>query len=136
MQTNKARSEAALLVLVVFLLGVVLGGLGTHLWGARVFGMKPQPSPRAQYIADMTHAVDLTPDEQKQMNEILDETKAKWTALYVPLNVQKEQIRAEGHARMRAVLSADQQPKFDAYMQHLSEVRKQQAAAQTAANKQ
>src|ERR1700756_148867 len=103
MPINKARSEAAVLVLVVFLLGVILGGLGTHLWGARVFGMRPQPSPRAQYISDLTREVQLTPDQQKKLNSILDDTKAKWAALYQPLDVQKEQIREEGHARMRAL---------------------------------
>src|SRR5271154_5916055 len=120
METNKARSEAAVLVMVVFLLGVILGGLGTHLWGARVWGMKPQPTPRAQYIADLTSEVQLTPDQQKQLNVILDDTKAKWAALYSPLDVQKEQIREQGHELMRAMLTPEQRPKFDAYMQRLA----------------
>jgi hypothetical protein len=32
MADNKTRSEAAILVLVVFLLGVIAGGTANHLW--------------------------------------------------------------------------------------------------------
>ena len=38
MEAIKARREAAALVFVVFLLGVLLGGMGNHLWGSRVWG--------------------------------------------------------------------------------------------------
>ena len=46
MAATKARSEAAMLVAVVFLLGILLGGLGTHLWGERVWGVRADaPAP-------------------------------------------------------------------------------------------
>ena len=36
MENTKKRGEAAVLVLVVFLLGALLGGVGNHLWDERV----------------------------------------------------------------------------------------------------
>ena len=96
MATTKARREAAALFFVVFLLGVLLGGVGVHLWGERVLGeTKPvNTNPnRAQVIAQCTHELQLTPDQQKQMIAIIDDTRAKWAALYAPLDPQKEQIR-------------------------------------------
>ncbi len=46
MATTKARGEAAALVAVVFLLGILLGGVGNHLWGERVWGMRRRPRRR------------------------------------------------------------------------------------------
>ena len=83
MATTKAKREAAVLFLVVFLLGVLLGGVGVHLWGERVLGgpapVNPNPT-RAQVIAQCTHELQLTPDQQKQMVAIIDDTRAKWAA--------------------------------------------------------
>ncbi|MFZ0980777.1 MAG: hypothetical protein WAN23_15350 [Candidatus Acidiferrales bacterium] len=136
MATTKARREAAALFFVVFLLGVLLGGVGVHLWGERVLGeTKPvNTNPnRAQVIAQCTHELQLTPDEQKQMIAIIDDTRAKWAALYAPLDPQKEQIRLEGRAHIRAILTPEQQVKFDDFMRRIDEQRKKDAARQAAA---
>jgi len=136
MATTKARREAAALFFVVFLLGVLLGGVGVHLWGGRVLGeanpVNTNPN-RAQVIAQCTHELQLTPDEQKQMIAIIDDTRAKWAALYAPLDPQKEQIRLEGRAHIRAILTPEQQVKFDDFMRRIDEQRKKDAARQAAA---
>jgi Spy/CpxP family protein refolding chaperone len=136
MATTKARQEAAALFFVVFLLGVLLGGVGVHLWGERVLGgAKPvNTNPtRAQVIAQCTHELQLTPDQQKQMIAIIDDTRAKWAALYAPLDPQFEHIRLDGRAHIRAILTPEQQVKFDDFMRRIDEQRKKDAARQAAA---
>jgi len=136
MATTKAKREAAALFFVVFLLGVLLGGVGVHLWGERVWG---GPAPvntnptRAQVIAQCTHELQLTPDEQKQMIAIIDDTRARWAALYAPLDPKKEQIRLDGRARIRAILTPEQQVKFDDFMRRIDEQRKKDAERQAQA---
>lgn len=136
MGTNKARSEAAVLILVVFLLGVLLGGLGGHLWGERVWGGQPatvntRPT-RNEIIAQCTHELQLTPDQQKQLVAIIDDTRSKWAALYAPLDLQREQIRQDGRAHVRAILTPEQQVKFDDFMRRIDEQRKKDAEHQAA----
>lgn len=136
MATTKAKREAAALFFVVFLLGMLLGGVGSHLWGERVWGQtKPvNTNPtRAQVIAECTHQLQLTPDQQKQMIAIIDDTRAKWAALYAPLDPQKEAIRQEGRARIRAILTPQQQVRFDEFMRQIDEQRKKDAERQAAA---
>jgi Spy/CpxP family protein refolding chaperone len=136
MAATKAKREAAALFFVVFLLGVLLGGVGVHLWGERVWGeVKPvNANPtRAQVIAQCTHDLQLTPDQQKQMIAIIDETRAKWAALYAPLDPKREQIRIEGRAHIRAILTPEQQVRFDDFMQRIDEQRKKDAERQAAA---
>ena len=72
MADKKTRSEAALLVLVVFLLGAIAGGTANHLWGERVWGKQPavgQPS-RDQIVSRMTNDLKLTPDQAQQFGAI------------------------------------------------------------------
>ncbi|MGD1211977.1 MAG: hypothetical protein ABR973_11545 [Candidatus Acidiferrales bacterium] len=135
MGTNKARREAAVLFLVVFLLGLLLGGLGSHLWGERVWGgsapVNTRPT-RNEVIAQCTHELQLTPDQQKQLAAIIDDTRSKWAALYAPLDPQREQIRQDGRAHIRAILTPEQQLKFDDFMRRLDDQRKKDTAERPA----
>jgi len=133
MDTTKTRREAAFLVVVVFLLGVLVGGVATHVWGYRVWGhtgdaRRPGLPSRNQVISDFTRELQLTPDQQKQLGTIIDQTRAKWTALYAPLQPEHEKIRQEGRNEIRAILTTEQQAKFDAFMQRLDEQRKRNEA--------
>ena len=134
METTKARREAAILFVAVFVLGVVFGGVGNHLWNQHVSGepitIITQAHPtRDQLIDNFCQQVQLTPAQRKQLSVIMDDTAAKWKALYAPLDSQKEAIRQEGRARIRAILTRSQVPKFEEYMKRVDQERKAQAEA-------
>jgi hypothetical protein len=130
MENNRARLEAAVLVFVVFLLGLLLGGVGSHLWDERVLGQDVNTKPtRQQVLDDLTERLQLSPDQQKQIGGMIDDTRAKWQALYAPLDSPREQIRQQGRANIRAVLTPDQQAKFDDFLKKLDEQRKKEAAS-------
>lgn len=131
---NKTRTEAALLVFIVFLLGLLVGGVGNHLWGERVWGHQGPPAhrppSREQIVSDLTRELQLNSDQQKQIGAIIDDTRSQVHALYAPVDAQHEQVRLQGRAKIRAILTPDQQTKFDALMQHIDEQRKKDAAPQ------
>ncbi|HTR46783.1 MAG TPA: hypothetical protein VMM16_05280 [Verrucomicrobiae bacterium] len=135
MENTRARIEAAALFLVVFVLGVVFGAVGVHVWNQRVSGeaatVNTKPT-RAQVMEDMRQRLQLTPDQEKQIGAIVDETRARWQVLYAPLDAPREEIRQEGRAKMRAILTPDQQTKFDDFLKRLDEQRKKEAEKQTA----
>jgi Spy/CpxP family protein refolding chaperone len=132
MQSKNARLEAAVLVLVVFMLGLLLGGVGSHLWDERVLGetaaIKTNPT-RNDRVNGLTQRLQLTPDQQKQIGATIDETLAKWKALYTPLDDQREAIRQQGRANIRAVLTPEQQVKFDEFLKQLDEQRRKEKEA-------
>ncbi|HVB58582.1 MAG TPA: hypothetical protein VNE63_19435 [Candidatus Acidoferrales bacterium] len=133
MATTKARREAATLVVAVFLLGILLGGVGNHLWGARVWGMHREAratAPAGHFTQELSRELQLTPEQQKQIQKIVEDTQVQWRDLYAPLDTQREQIREESHDQMRAVLTPEQKPKFDAFLHRLEEQRKSEAAKQ------
>ncbi|MFZ0521048.1 MAG: hypothetical protein WAN14_11590 [Candidatus Acidiferrales bacterium] len=129
MENSKTRSEAAVLVLVVFVLGVLLGGLGNHLWGERVWGhaYPPGPPTHVEIVNNLTHELQLTPEQQRQLSAIVDDTRTKIRAAYAPADAQREQLRQQGRARIRAILTPEQLPKFEAFMARIDEQRKKES---------
>ena len=138
MPNNKARREAAALVFLVLLLGIVVGGIGDHLWRVGAAGRQPtvpntKPT-RNDIISDLTRQLELSADQQKQIGAAIDDTRAKWQALYAPLDAPREQIRQQGRANIRAVLTPEQQVKFDELLRRLDEQREKEAAAAAASH--
>lgn len=126
MDNTKKRGEAAVLVFVVFLLGALLGGVGNHVWGERVWGkqiINSQPT-RNEIVGDLTRDLQLTQDQQKQLGSIVDDTRAQWRTLYTTIEPQHEQIRQQSRDRIRAILTPDQKPKFEEFMHRIDEQRK------------
>lgn len=129
MENNKRSWEAAVLVLAVFVLGFLLGGLGDHLWGGKVWGMQPLPiTHRDQIIDTLKHELDLTPEQVKQVTAAVDQKQAEIDKLYAPLETQRDQIRQQGREQIRAVLTPEQQAKFDAFLNRLDETKRKEKA--------
>jgi|ERR1700678_726307 len=126
MQNTKTRSEAAILVIVVFFLGALLGGVSNHLWGESVWGkqMSFAHPTRDQMVASLTQDLQLNAEQQQQLGAIIDDTKSQIHAIYAPVDAQREAVRQAGRNRIRAILTPEQKPKFEAFMQHLDEERK------------
>lgn len=126
MENDKSGREAVVLVVVVLLLGIILGGLGTHLWGRRVWGERGRRHGRDEMIQQLSRELQLTPEQQAQLSGIIDDTRAKWRALYQPLEPQHEAIRQQGRDRIRAILTPEQRQKFEEFVRRLDEERKKQ----------
>jgi Spy/CpxP family protein refolding chaperone len=79
-------------------------------------------------VNNLTRELQLTPDQQQQLGAIVDDTRAKISTAYVPANAQREELRQQGRARIRAILTSEQLPKFEAFMHRLDEQRKKDEA--------
>ena len=123
MEISRTKDEAAILTLIVFVLGVLLGVLGNHVWGARVWGHQPPPLSH-QIANDLAQELQLSANQQKQLSAILDDTRAQIRAAYAPADAIREQLRQQGRARVRAILTPDQLPKFEDFMHCIDEQRK------------
>jgi predicted negative regulator of RcsB-dependent stress response len=126
MTNNRTWREAAVLVVVVFVLGMVLGGLGTHYWEGRVWGARLASNGHANLVEQLTQQLELTSDQQKQLTSVIEDTRAQWRTLYQPLEAQHEQIRQQGRDRIRAILTPEQRPRFEEFVRRLDEERKKQ----------
>src|SRR5712672_2296779 len=76
MDASQGSRKAFLLVLLVLALGLALGAVGTYVVTTGVLAGRPQPNTVPNRVALFTRDLDLNPDQQKQIQEILTETRA------------------------------------------------------------
>ncbi len=132
MDASKGSRKAVLLVLLVFVLGIALGGVSVILWTSRVHAARPQTTGRktARTVARFTRDLNLNADQEKQIEAILSDTRAKYAALHHKLDPEYEQVRSEGRERIRQVLTTEQRPKFEELLRQMDEDRRRRQSGQ------
>jgi Spy/CpxP family protein refolding chaperone len=121
MKNNAAGGKAIGLVVLVFLLGIAIGGLGTHFWGGRVFGGR---GDHPRIVEGLTRELGLTPDQKKQLESIIEDTRTKFQTIYEQERPLYDQARKDGRDRIRAILTPEQRPKFEEFVRRLDEDRR------------
>jgi hypothetical protein len=133
MNTEQANRKAVVWLVLVFVLGVALGALGTYVVTTRVFAHGPDgfnpAALRAHYLDSLNHELSLTGDQQKQIDGILAGVQARYDAIHQSVVPQYDQARLDGRAQIRQLLTPEQQPKFDDFMKRMDEERKAREAA-------
>ena len=131
MNETPATRKAAIWVVIVFLLGVVGGGmLGygyAHHSVSAASAPPPEPERRARRVADLTEKLSLTPVQAKQLDAILLKWHGQVKAIHDQSDAQMEQLRQKGRDEVRAILTPDQKPKFEEFLQKLDAERKHNA---------
>lgn len=132
MTSSPASKKAIALLLLVFALGVAFGALGLRLMSGRVYGART--SPRVQSAGDhrvvnrLTHDLDLTPDQQMQVNDILTGMQGRYNAIRQQMNPQFDEVRAQGREQIRQILTPEQRPKLDEFFRQVDEERRKRLA--------
>ncbi|HKV60374.1 MAG TPA: hypothetical protein VJO16_00550 [Candidatus Acidoferrum sp.] len=141
MSDSSVSRKAVGLVVALFVLGIALGGVGAHLWDAHVLASQRHPS----IVQQLKDELQLSPDQAKQVDAVLNEDRTKFRALdtqrhaewdpkYAVLDTQRhaewdpkfDQVRQQGRNSIRAILTAEQRPKFEAFLKRLDEERQKQ----------
>jgi len=131
MDANQGSRKALLLVFVLFVLGIALGSVGTYVVTTRVLAARPQATlgRNADHMAMFTRDLNLTPDQQNQIQAILNDTRAHYAALHQKLDPEYEEVRHQGRVRIRQVLTPEQLPKFEELLRQMDEERRERQAA-------
>jgi Spy/CpxP family protein refolding chaperone len=128
METNEGSRKALLMVFVVFVLGIALGSVGTFVVSSRAAAARPQATLAhnpARTMAMYTRDLNLTSDQQNQIQAILNDMRAHYLALHEKLDPEYEQVRQQGRDRIRQALTAEQRPKFEDLLRQIDEDRRQ-----------
>jgi Spy/CpxP family protein refolding chaperone len=131
MNANQSNRKAVLLVFVVFVLGIALGVLGTYMVTTRVQAARPHASlvhNPAGTVAMFTQGLGLSPDQQKQLEAIFNDTRARYAALHQKLDPEYGQVRQQAREKIRQILTPEQQPKFEDLLRQIDEERNKRQA--------
>jgi len=103
-----------LVLVVVFVLGSFTGGAVTGFY--RAMTRPDRNAPRDSKMEKLRRDLSLTDDQVKSVSAILDDTKSEYKALRTELKPRFEEPRQKARGRIRAVLTPEQQQKFDAWV--------------------
>ncbi|HXZ20029.1 MAG TPA: hypothetical protein VEG63_08765 [Candidatus Acidoferrales bacterium] len=119
------KFKAATLVFCVFLSGAVVGGLAVHVFGDRIWSTGASSASfvpsREELLQELSQQLNLTEAQRAQVGETLDQTLADWRQIFLTVNPQLEEARQRGRQRIRAVLTPEQLPKYEAFIRNLDE---------------
>jgi hypothetical protein len=135
MESNTSQRKARLIVAAVFVIGFAAGALSLNLYQHLTSSKKPDPRrERSEYILEkMKEEVGLTSDQQERIKKVLDETGEKYFEIrkdidpvMKPFEPRFDAVRQESRARIRALLSEDQLPKFEEMVRKQDETREKE----------
>ena len=125
---TKYKLIAALLMLVVFGLGVAAGILGeryvVHKKNPRTAAGRPHPPSLDSWAKDLG----LTQDQQDRIKEIFKKNEERMKAYRTETRAQLQELRKTLWDETNAVLTPEQKAKNDAMIRRFEERRKQEAA--------
>ena len=112
---GRTRLKIWLVLIAVFVLGCVTGVALTGLYRSRA-SSGPESRERAMHerFERMRTELSLTDQQTTAVRTILDETRNEYRALRTELRPRFEEPRTKARSRIRALLTAEQQQKFDA----------------------
>lgn len=118
MADKKPSMRAIGLMVAVFVLGGLVGGLG-----AVVVRRMHQSSRRERMIDRLSRQLDLSSEQRGQVQGIFADAHKQFVAVFDKAQDQArpqyDAIRKNVHARIRAILTAAQQVKFDEFLTRL-----------------
>ena len=128
MSDTTPRQKAAFWVGLVFLLGAALGGMLGYVFAHRSYAAGPPPmsdqAKARQKVDHLTKELGLSSEQQAQLSVIFNDVQAQYSAIRKTTEPQIDVARQKGRERIRAILTPEQKPKFEAFLQKLDEERK------------
>lgn len=112
------NAPIALYLFLVFVSGSVVGALAYRTYNPPTArsSAPPKLSPeefRRQYLEEMRTRVGMSPDQVKKLDEILDETRSRFRESRDKHDQEIKTIREEQFAKVRAILTPEQLPKYE-----------------------
>jgi Spy/CpxP family protein refolding chaperone len=127
----EVRRKASEWLALVFFLGVAVGGLFGYSFAHRSYAASrlsaptlSEPERRAKRIAEMTKDIGLTPEQTRQFDSIIHAAHDEMKGIHEKSDADIDAVRQKAREQMRAVLTPEQKPTFEEYVQKLDEERK------------
>jgi Spy/CpxP family protein refolding chaperone len=121
------RHKALLIIFSAFSLGVLTGILAMNLFPHRPPTGAPGP---AGVMDELAREVKLDAGQRTQVEQILAETRQKFEALQDQTRPQFNEIRQASRTRIRAVLTPEQQTRYDEWNRKRDAIRQQRERSQ------
>jgi hypothetical protein len=118
----KSKTSAALLLVAIFCLGCVAGGVAHFLYRAS-FASSAAPRPRVpnshDIVEEMALQLNMDAQQKEQLRVIVQQSRDRYRALSRQFQPQYEKIRGETNEAIRGILRPDQRRQYDATLEKM-----------------
>ncbi len=128
------RAKAFFSLILVFLVGLLIGGSVTHLYLYK-FSRPPtsdsryrRPSDRQFPVQEMLDKLTLNSDQEKQLHSILERRREDMHKAAQDAREAYSEVKQRTRAEILEVLTEDQAQQFDEFMQELRSRRRHRKA--------
>ena len=111
---GNTRLKVVAAVLSIFVLGCVTGAALASAYRLRAVGQgRPCPPAHQDFFESLQRNLNLNDQQATQIRAIIEETRDNYRQLRTEVNPKYDAIRQHARTRIRALLTSDQQQKFD-----------------------
>jgi Spy/CpxP family protein refolding chaperone len=123
------QQKATFWLALVFVLGTALGTVLGYAFAHRSYASTApaqltSEQRRAQKREQLARDVNLTAEQQSQVNAILDQAQIEYKAIHAVSDPQVDAVRQKSRDKIRQMLTPDQKPKFEEFIRRMDEERK------------
>jgi len=132
--SSDTRQKAGLWLAVVFALGLAIGVVVGYNFAHKSFAAgRPsanmsEPERRAARVADLTRELQLTPEQSQKVDTVLHQAHDEIRTIREKSDAEIDAVKQKARSEMRAFLTPEQLPKYEAFVRKLDEERKKQQA--------
>ena len=112
-RSSGARAKVIAAALAVFVLGCVTGAALDSAYRLRAAGPHRPPHGREDFFKSLQKNLDLDARQTEQIRAVIDETREGYRQLQTEVSPRYDALRRDGRARIRSLLTPEQQQKFD-----------------------
>jgi len=116
--SSRSKVIAAIVVVVAFLAGIVIGVAGDRVWRFRHPGRHAPHMMATLILHRLDHELDLTPQQHEAVKQILDVREQRVNALMSNVRPQIRQQIDATNAEIEKVLTPEQRVKFQQMRMH------------------
>ena len=120
---TKPTRIAALCLGVVFLAGAIFGFVAHNLYYEHTARASSPQQARQIYVARLQKDLALSPEQLTQIIAILDQTRQHFGEVKSKVEPEFEALREAQHQRVMAILTPEQQPKYQSILEEYRQRR-------------
>ncbi len=123
----KSKLGATLMLVSIFLLGCVSGGISYYLYRnhfAPVPPSRPSSTARRDIVDEMSESLHLDAQQRQQLTTIIQQSRQRYSTLSQQFRPQYEQIRSETDKAIKAILRPDQLQLFEETLERMDSRRR------------
>jgi hypothetical protein len=114
---RRSTLAIACYLFLIFVSGIAVGAFGYRLYSGTPVSAKAQKMTgeerRQQYLAEMQDRLKLTPEQNRELNRIVDQSRVLFDDAHHRHDEEIKAIREKHTTAVRAILTAQQMPEYE-----------------------